>query len=116
MAAGGEAAEGIEMREETMKEAWAMAWKAQQCRDKHKHFLSQKISSSSKEVIMSFPASGAPRDWFSGKSFGETQINLELFPSLRSVGNDEAAKVNGAFLNRFQEILESSTLKVKVIN
>ena len=104
------------MKEERMKEALAMARKAQECRDKHEYFLLQKISSSPKEVIMSFPASGAPRDWFSGKSFGETQINLELFPSLRSVGNDEAAKVNEAFLNRFQEILERSTLKEKVIN
>ena len=114
--ADGKVAEIIEMKEERMKEALAMAWRVHE--SPQKHFLLKKIRSShnSKEVIFSFPAYGAPRDWFSGRTFGQIQINLVLFPSLRSIGNDEAAMVNEAFLLRFQDIIGKSSLQAKVIN
>ena len=59
------------------------------------------------EVIFCFPGSGAVRDWYSQKNFGETKIDLGLFPSLRSIGIDEQALVNEAFQKKFQEILSA---------
>ncbi|MQL05688.1 hypothetical protein EI015_26830, partial [Escherichia coli] len=63
---------------------------------------------------MSFPGSGTIKDWYSGKPFGEIEINLNLFPSLKSIGVSEAALVNEAFQRRFEAILAKSSLVAEV--
>ncbi|XP_045790067.1 protein EDS1L-like [Trifolium pratense] len=78
------------------------------------YLLEKNSRSNPKEVIISFPASGAFKDWFSKTTFGETEIDLKLFPSLRSIGNNIPALVNKFFLQRFQELLEKSSLKTEV--
>uniref|UniRef100_A0A7N0TZS6 Uncharacterized protein n=1 Tax=Kalanchoe fedtschenkoi TaxID=63787 RepID=A0A7N0TZS6_KALFE len=68
-------------------------------------------------VIISFPAAWRVADWYATSArgpFAETQINKELFPSMKSVGLDESAKVNEAFLTRFEALLKNSELKKEV--
>ncbi|KAL2340846.1 hypothetical protein Fmac_008786 [Flemingia macrophylla] len=92
----------------------ALAFKAH--KSPKKFYLVKKIGNSSSNVnlIFSFPGSWDASDWFVRKPFGLTNINLALFPSLRSIGNDEAALVNEAFLLRFESILGNSSLKTEV--
>ncbi|KAL3716932.1 hypothetical protein ACJRO7_008499 [Eucalyptus globulus] len=81
-------------------------------------FVVRKVDSSPSQVVVAFPGSWSPNDWFAGdgeaNSFGETKINDKKFPSLRSlrVGGfakvDPFAKVNEAFMARFLRILEDS--------
>lgn len=94
------------MRGEVIEKAYAGSWKAHKSPDKP--YLIEKINRNDpQEVIFCFPGSGAVRDWYSQKNFGETKIDLGLFPSLRSIGIDEQAFVNEAFQKKFQEILSA---------
>nr|KYP47007.1 hypothetical protein KK1_031376 [Cajanus cajan] len=97
-----------------IKMTCALAFKAH--KSPKKFYLLKKIGSSPSDVnlIFSFPGSWDASDWFVRKPFGVTKINLALFPSLRSIGNDEAALVNEAFLLRFESILSNSSLKSEV--
>ncbi|KAF7842807.1 protein EDS1L-like [Senna tora] len=97
--AGGES---IVLKEERLKKAYSQAFKAH---TSDKLYLVEKTRGISSEVIISFPGFGPVKDWFSETLYGDTQINLSLFPSLRSIGNDEAAFVNKAFLQRFEAVL-----------
>ncbi|PON86098.1 Alpha/beta-hydrolase [Trema orientale] len=102
------------MKEELIKNAYSEAITAHG--SPGKPFL-KKSSTGSSEVIFSFPGSWAVKDWHSDmcqRPFGEKKINLKLFPSLRSIGKEEAADVNQAFEERFQLILENPKLKDKV--
>ncbi|KAG7021481.1 Protein EDS1L, partial [Cucurbita argyrosperma subsp. argyrosperma] len=88
---------------ELIGSAWTAAVKA------HKHaekpFL---LETSSRDFsIISFPGSWSAEGWFSGSDscFGETKINTQLFPSIRSIGVNDYALVNSAFLHRFEAIL-----------
>lgn len=53
-------------------------------------------------------------DWFTHPPFGETAMDASMFPSLRSVGNDEAAAVSASFLRRFKAILSQLPLEKEV--
>ncbi|KAA8540880.1 hypothetical protein F0562_024982 [Nyssa sinensis] len=107
--AGGRLGENIGMREELIKKASSLAMKAH--RSPGKPFLSEK-SRGSPEIIIAFPGSWSVGDWFSGRSFGETKVD-NLFPSVRSIGNDEVGLANEAFIRRFKEILRSLENEVK---
>lgn len=91
----------INLKEDLIASAWSAAIKA------HKHpekpFLLDKTRDSS---IISFAGSSSPEAWFSASdsSFGVTKIDTQLFPSVRSIGVDDYAVVNSAFLRRFQGI------------
>ncbi|XP_020235415.1 protein EDS1L [Cajanus cajan] len=98
------------MRREFIEKACVVSLKAHKSPDKP--YLVEKISRS--EVIICFPGSDAVRDWYSQTNFGQTKINLDLFPPLRSIGNDEPALVNEAFLKRFQAILLKPALPAEV--
>ncbi|KAF7838386.1 protein EDS1-like [Senna tora] len=102
--------DSIGIREELIKKATSLAFKAH--KSPEKPYLLEKIRSS--ELIITFSGSWTIPDWFSDNNFGETPINLTLFPSLRSIGNDEPALVNKAFLLRFETILNNSSLKSDV--
>ena len=41
---------------------------------------------------LSFLGYWSINDWYDGESFGETKINLELFPSLGSIGMPRSTK------------------------
>ncbi|KAL6181528.1 hypothetical protein ACLB2K_048183 [Fragaria x ananassa] len=64
--------------------------------------------SSSDAVFIVFKGVCTVEEWFSGDgAFGETKINYkdwskEAFPSMRSIGNEDVAIVNQAFLERFE--------------
>lgn len=102
----------VAMKEELIKKALPEAMKAHE--KSSEKFLEKAADS---EVIFSFPGSGSVKDWFCQNTqgpFGEKKINLKLFPSIGSIGNEEVADVNQAFEERFQSILENSELKDKV--
>ncbi|KAK4264273.1 hypothetical protein QN277_025476 [Acacia crassicarpa] len=81
-----------------------------------KPFLSEEYrssaSSSSSSLIISFAPSWSLSDWHSDK----TKIDLFLFPSLRSIGNDERAEVHKASLSRFQSLVTNQSFQSEVEN
>ncbi|XP_035542456.1 protein EDS1B-like [Juglans regia] len=116
MAGGGRLGDIIKMDEELIMKTCSSAMNA------HKFpgnpFTFEKIRASSDtytSFIFSFAGSWSISDWqLAQKPFGETQIKTELFPSLRSIGNDEFAMVNQAFQQRFEErILGTSDFRAK---
>ncbi|XP_043687156.1 protein EDS1B-like [Telopea speciosissima] len=62
----------------------------------------------SRYAIFAFRGSGTLDDWYSGtgKSFGNTPVDLKVFTSLRSIGNDEVAEVNAKFFQQFRDLLK----------
>ena len=73
---------------------------AVEAKSSQKSYVLEKTVDSS-YVIFSFPGYWSKNDWYDGESFGETKINIDLFPPLKSIGIDEHAQVNKAFLQRF---------------
>ncbi|KAF3437811.1 hypothetical protein FNV43_RR20567 [Rhamnella rubrinervis] len=73
-------------------------------------------SGGSSEVVFSFPAgSWSEEDWYSKEPFGAKTAEGSVFSSnLRSIGNDEFAIMNEAFLRRFELILKPSVFRFKV--
>ncbi|KAJ4961959.1 hypothetical protein NE237_021869 [Protea cynaroides] len=61
-------------------------------------------------AIFAFPGSGNLDEWFFRKSFGNTSVDLKLFPSLRNIGNDEVAVVNAKFFQQFRNLLKENFL------
>lgn len=103
--------------DEAIKKARSVSIRAHQVPEKP--FLIEKIRSSPSQLIFAFSGSWSLDELPAGdgkaKAFGETQVNLDLFPSLRSIGNDITATVNDAFMSRFLQILEESTLAAEVL-
>ncbi|KAK4264271.1 hypothetical protein QN277_025474 [Acacia crassicarpa] len=98
---------GVE--EDLIKEASERAFKSH----KDKPFLSEKYkssASSSSSLIISFAPSWSLSDWHSD----DTKIDLSLFPSLRSIGNDEPAIVHKASLSRFRSLLTNKSFQSEV--
>ncbi|KAI9174230.1 hypothetical protein LWI28_014295 [Acer negundo] len=103
--------EVVKVSEELIKKAWSLAMKAH--KSPEKLFLVEK-SRSSTEVIFSFPGSWSVNDWFStGSPFGEKKIDLGKFASLKSIGNEDVAIFNEAFLKRFDAILPQLQTEVR---
>ncbi|MED6174889.1 defense response [Stylosanthes scabra] len=106
------------LKVELIKKACALAFKAH--KSPKKYYLLEKKKKKNRKwfeddhIIISFHGSWASTDWFVGKSYGDTMINQELFPSLKSIFNDEVAFVNEAFQLRFESILSNSSLKHEV--
>lgn len=107
---GGRLVDSIGMKEELIKKACSCSLKAHGGK---KLFRCKEIGGSS-EVVFSFPGSWSKEDWFCNRAFGYTKADLSLFPSLRSLGNDEVAMVNGAFFRRFEEVLKENSFKKEV--
>ncbi|KAL9686030.1 hypothetical protein QQ045_023485 [Rhodiola kirilowii] len=71
-------------------------------------------NNSARVVTISFPGVWTVADWYSKGPFGDTKINRDLFPSLKSIGLDEIANVNQAFQRRFEAVLRNSDLQKEV--
>ncbi|KAB5531966.1 hypothetical protein DKX38_018636 [Salix brachista] len=104
--------ENMVIKEEVIKKACSMAMDAH--KSPEKQYLSKKIKTSSSEVVFSFPGSWSVNDWFTGTSFGETKVDLQLFPSLKYIGLDVTATVNEVFLNKFKALLANPLFKNEV--
>lgn len=107
--------QSIEIKEEVIKKVCPLAMKAH--KSPEKPYLVEKIktsSSTSSEVVFSFPGSWSVNDWFTRSSFGETKVDLHLFPSLKYIGLAETAAVNEAFFKRFKAVLDNSQFKNEV--
>ncbi|KAH0975591.1 hypothetical protein GBA52_017490 [Prunus armeniaca] len=111
--------EMLKISEENLKTSCYLSLKAQKFPGEQ--FLVEKSPASS-HAFFSFPGSWSVDGWYSGdKAFGEKKINLELFPSMKSISNyDKYDKledqelatgfVNQAFLHRFEDVLKTSQL------
>ncbi|PQQ08457.1 protein EDS1L-like [Prunus yedoensis var. nudiflora] len=115
--------EMLKISEENLKTSCFLSLKAQNFPDEQ--FLVEKSPASS-HAFVSFPGSWSVDGWYSGdKAFGEKEINLQLFPSVKSIGNYDkddkpedrefaTAFVNQAFLHRFEHVLKTSQLENQV--
>lgn len=104
---------GKNLRDETVKSACHLAFKAHKSQDES--FVVEKRGS--EIIIFAFAGSWSADDWFNAggtQAFGEAKIDLRQFPCLRSISNDDLARVNQAFLSKFLAIIQGSTLKTKV--
>ena len=120
MAGGRSVADIIGMRDDQLiNKACSFAMKDH--KPPEKPYILEKPRGSPETNFFIFPGSWWLSDWVvAQKPFGETKINRlgnqPMFPSLRSIGNDEVATVNEAFLRRFQDkILGGSDFKEKVL-
>ncbi|CAL5193623.1 unnamed protein product [Lathyrus oleraceus] len=108
---GGLVGDNIGLNEEVIKKTCSLSFKAH--KSPKEPYISENFKTSSESVaylVISFPGSWVETDWFVTKPFGETKIDLGHFPLLKSVGNDETALVNQAFLNRFDSLFKFSSI------
>lgn len=111
--------ERMEISAEIIKKAFELSMKAHKlCCTGPDQYLCEEICSSC-EIVFAFPGSWSVNEWFSCNSFGQKKIDLDLFPSLRTIGNQESAFVNEAFVNeaffrKLITILDTSQLKIQV--
>ncbi|KAK7304564.1 hypothetical protein VNO77_42445 [Canavalia gladiata] len=107
--AGGSLGDNIGLKEELIKKICGFSIKANKSTEKL--YIRTALDSC---CVFGFTGSWDASEWFVNKPFGETKINLDLFPSLRSIGNDEAALVNEGFAQRFDGILKNTSIKSEV--
>ncbi|KAK1373585.1 Zinc finger CCCH domain-containing protein 5-like [Heracleum sosnowskyi] len=102
--------------EEVIKKACELSMKAHECCDESKQYIYDECQlDSMATALFSFAGAWSVGDLFAGacSSYGETEIDLGLFPSLKSIGSQESALVNAAFLSRFKAF-ETSSLAFEV--
>ncbi|PQP97042.1 protein EDS1L [Prunus yedoensis var. nudiflora] len=81
----------LNISEELIKTSCCLSLKVQNFPDKLFH--AEKFPASSSHAFFSFPGSSSVDGWYSGdKAFGEKEINLQLFPSMKSIGNYNEAE------------------------
>ena len=88
---------------------------AVEAKSSQKSYVLEKTVDSS-YVIFSFPGYWSKNDWYDGESFGETKINIDLFPPLKSIGIDEHAQVNKSFLQRFVDKISRNQDFIKEVH
>ena len=94
--------ENIEIDTELIKEAYSLAVEAHSKSSEKAYNVEESRRSSDPIIIISFSGCWSENGWYDGEPFGVTEINPpKLFPSLRSIGVNENALVNKAFLQRF---------------
>ncbi|XP_076896986.1 protein EDS1L-like [Bidens hawaiensis] len=72
-------------------------------------------SASSVEVlIIAFKGSMEVDDFYQDDHFGETNVDCNMFPSLRRIGEGQLAKVNRSVLRIFQDLWNNPRFKAKV--
>ncbi|KAK7411510.1 hypothetical protein VNO78_02944 [Psophocarpus tetragonolobus] len=107
--AGGSLGDNMGLREDVIKRVCGLAFKANNNKLQDKLYFYEKVQVSSGTYhVFSFTGSWDPAEWFVNKPFGGTKIDLALFPSLRSIGNDEPALLNEGFLKRFDHLLKTN--------
>ena len=101
----------IGLSDEVINAAASLAMKAHDCTGKP--FLRKK---GLPVTVFAFAGSWLPDDWCAQPPFGETKMGTCNFPSLKSLGDDGVALVNGSFLRRFNAIQSSLAKKVLQFN
>ncbi|KAL8118276.1 protein EDS1B-like [Apium graveolens] len=100
---------GIGMADDLINRACSESMKAHKLSGKH--YLRSKIRGSP-DVVFAFAGSWSVNEVFKHKSFGEEDIDLEMFRSMRSIGPNKTAQVNAAFAERYKIL--HKTLKIEV--
>ncbi|CAF2151826.1 hypothetical protein HID58_002226 [Brassica napus] len=86
----------------------ATSWRASTTAYSTDHFH---IEVEGDTVFFAFKPSFLVKDWFDPENaspFGETKMNREQFPCMRSIGNDVNATVNEAFLKNLKLLVSTS--------
>ncbi|KAD4385641.1 hypothetical protein R6Q59_019864 [Mikania micrantha] len=65
-------------------------------------------------AIFAFKSSMKVDGMYNDGPFGETNVDLQLFPSLQRIGEGQLAKVNGSILHIFKNLLTDSCFKSEV--
>ncbi|CAJ1975215.1 unnamed protein product [Sphenostylis stenocarpa] len=113
--AGGSLGDNLGLKEDVIKRVCGLAFKAHNHKSPDKLYFYEKIQISSGTYnVFSFSGSWDATEWFVNKPFGGTKIDLTLFPSLRSIGNDEAALVNEGFAKRLYHIFKTTSFRSEV--
>lgn len=73
-----------------------------------------KESDTDDTVIFAFGGSWSVQDFCNREPFGETKIDVLLFPSIKSIGNSELAMINHGFFSRFQSLLQNQSFQYEV--
>ncbi|KAL7139107.1 hypothetical protein ABFS83_09G029300 [Erythranthe nasuta] len=100
---GGRVGENIGVGEEIIEKACKLSMKAH---SKPNYYIQDK----NRVTFFAFPGSWSVNDWCSRKPFGEIKVDVSMFPSIKSIGNEEIGLVNQAFFSRFQHLLTRSSL------
>ena len=108
----GETLDRIGLSGEVINAAASLAMKAHD--STREPFLLEKPRGLSVAVV-AFAGSWLRDDWCAETPFGEKTIDAGTFPSLKSLGDDGDALVNGSFVRRFKAILGESSLAEKVL-
>lgn len=102
----------LSLSNELTKTAQSLSMEAHK---QNKPFITNLNKKPSMEVaIFAFPGSWEVSDWYHDDRFGETEVDRKLFKSMCRIGENRPAKVNAAFLKRFQDLLNDSTFKSEV--
>ncbi|XP_023733648.1 protein EDS1 [Lactuca sativa] len=102
----------LSLSNELTKTAQSLSMEAHK---QNKPFITNLNKKPSMEVaIFAFPGSWEVSNWYHGDLFGETEVDRKLFKSLCRIGENRPAKVNAAFLKRFQDLLNDSTFKSEI--
>ncbi|KAK7405335.1 hypothetical protein VNO78_02948 [Psophocarpus tetragonolobus] len=106
--------DNIGLKEELITSVCGLAFQAHTPPENLYHYQVIEISSETYHVF-SFSGTWNPAEWFvNNKPFGETKIDLALFPSLSSIATGDAALVNEGFARRFDHILKTTSIKSQV--
>ncbi|KAL2936006.1 Protein EDS1L [Bienertia sinuspersici] len=103
------AGQNIGLRKELISKACSIATKAHKLTSDKPYICETSVSLSS-EVIFGFAGGWELRDWFTHKPFGEVNINLNIFPSMKKIGGNEAATVEKAATQNKQIVFTGHSL------
>ncbi|KAL9243183.1 hypothetical protein vseg_017103 [Gypsophila vaccaria] len=102
------------LTEEVIGRACSIAMKAHTSSSSELYVCEKATSTSSEVIVFGFAGSWDVGDWFTHEPFGVVKINLNVFPSLRTIGSNQAATVNQAFLRKFEALLANSSFRIQV--
>ncbi|KAK9080481.1 hypothetical protein SSX86_000239 [Deinandra increscens subsp. villosa] len=105
----------LSLTDELIKTACILSMKAHSNQD---YYLttSEKhgADSSSSVLIIAIRGSMEVKGFYPDDHFGEVDVDCDRFPSLRRIGEGQLAKVNGSFLEIFQNLLTNSGFRSEV--
>lgn len=109
----GRLGESIGVKEDVIQRACKLSMKAHE-RSPSKPYIHDRTRLSN-DVFFAFPGSWRVEDWYAGDPFGEVGVDVSVFPSMKSVGNEDVGLVNETFSRRFNGLLHRSSLAAEVL-
>lgn len=82
---------------------------SQRAYETNEHYIKEETG---EVVIFAFPPSFSAKDWLTPENkspFGEIKMKRAQFPCMRSIGKDDDATANEAFLKNLEVLIDSRT-------